>query len=161
MSSACSSHFHIKHQIAQLVFCFTLSYLVWPKCMMGLCLKYWCVPHQNTVPPKWSNMWIEFEMSNREYKSKFNWRGMFVYFIFANYNNCTRWVTKCIIVVCNGDHRRLSQRRKALWSGRSKQCDVNYILRVFLLPSFCRLYSCFFSRFGFSFSVKHLVTNEV
>lgn len=42
------------HQTSDSTACFffTPSYLVWPKCVMGLVLKYWCVPHQNTVPPK-------------------------------------------------------------------------------------------------------------
>lgn len=82
-------------------------------------------------------MWIKFEMSNREYKSKLNLGGMFIYFIlfFAHYNKCTRWVTNSIIAVCNGDNRKLSQRRKALWSGRFKQCDVNYILAVCVIVS--------------------------
>lgn len=44
-------------------------------------------------------------------------------------------MTNSIIAVCNGDNRKLSQRRKALWSGRFKQCDVNYIIAVCVIVS--------------------------
>lgn len=91
-SSACSSHFHIKHQTAQLVF--TASHLTRPECTKGRVWKRWCICHRNTETSLKCLGWLIWNQLQRLHSL----------ICCANYNKCRKvffvlhwrgWKIKC------------------------------------------------------------------